>query len=369
MPPSRHSSSSHSSRSSSSSFRSSSRSSGSSFRSSSSHSSGSSSSRSSFSGGGPSRHSSTSRTSAPAFGAAKSAPGPKDPGWRPRVNQPTGFVAATHTRPTYYYGKRHSYCYYPMDWVDAETGASYRKGYYDENGQRYDSVTFEEGGRYRNVVCHCPYCEQDTILDLSAGDVESHSLQCRNCGGTMEIVSELDTILNEAAPNGNTHVYNSEESLKNAFPGKKKRSKWTTIAIVLLSLGILRSIGDRLLERSEPQIQQISVVENAPVQSSVYLEKQDDGYHVVTDVLRADRILYYDREYDSYYDEESDCWLWYNTDVEPPVWQYWYEGISSDFGDYGWMEHDETGWYIEQSYGSWIPLPEKYDAASLWYIA
>ena len=69
-----------------------------------------------------------------------------------------------------------------------------------------------------------------------------------------------------------------------------------------------------------------------------------------------------------YYDEETECWIWWNTDVDPNVWQYWYEGISSDYGDYGWMEHDDTGWYIEASRGNWIELPSRYDTGNLWYI-
>ena len=101
----------------------------------------------------------------------------------------------------------------------------------------------------------------------------------------------------------------------------------------------------------------------------VYLEKQGDGsYHVVTDPIRADRILTYDRSEDSYYDEASGFWLWYNTDVTPALWQYWVEGISSDYGDFGWMEHDSEGWWIEAAEGDWIPLPSIYDSSGLWYI-
>ena len=98
------------------------------------------------------------------------------------------------------------------------------------------------------------------------------------------------------------------------------------------------------------------------------LRGPDGSYHVVNDVVRADRILYYDSDADSYYDEATACWLWYNTDVEPAIWQYWYEGISSDFGDYGWMEHDSDGWWIEESEGNWIPLPDQYDASQLWLV-
>ena len=103
-------------------------------------------------------------------------------------------------------------------------------------------------------------------------------------------------------------------------------------------------------------------------QDTIYLSETGDQTFAVSS-SPADKELVWDEEADSYYDEETDCWLWYNTDVEPPLWQYWYEGISSDFGDYGWMEHDEDGWFIEKSYENWIELPEKYDTGSLWYIA
>jgi hypothetical protein len=67
-------------------------------------------------------------------------------------------------RPRYYYGRRHDYVYYPESWVDESSGRSYAKGYYDENGQYYENVAFEKDGKYENVVCHCPYCDRDTIL-------------------------------------------------------------------------------------------------------------------------------------------------------------------------------------------------------------
>ena len=294
--------------------------------------------------------------------------------WRPRVNQPTGFIPATHKRPTYYYGRRHSYAYYPLDWVDADTGVSYQKGYYDENGQHYDSVTFEEGGRYKNVVCHCSYCERDTILDLSASEVGGQSLTCPSCGAPMDIVSELDAIMSENSVPENTHEYNTGGT--RTAPAKKKSRVWLIIGLLVLVMGVKRTITNKFENNSSggSQVQQISVVESGGSgssysQNAVFLERQDDGsYMVVNDALRSDRTLYYDEEYDSYYDESSDCWLWYNTDVEPPVWQYWYEDISSDFGDYGWMEHYDTGWYIEEDDGHWIELPDEYDASELWYI-
>ena len=39
-----------------------------------------------------------------------------------------------------------------------------------------------------------------------------------------------------------------------------------------------------------------------------------------------DKRLIWDSDADSYYDAASDCWLWYNTDVEPAIWQYCMKG-------------------------------------------
>ena len=73
---------------------------------------------------------------------------------------------------------------------------------------------------------------------------------------------------------------------------------------------------------------------------------------------------------EDWYDAVSDVWFWFNDEVEPYQWQYWAEGISSDFGDYGWMEYDmaEGTWYIEASEGNWIPLPAEYDTSRLWHM-
>ena len=87
-------------------------------------------------------------------------------------------------------------------------------------------------------------------------------------------------------------------------------------------------------------------------------------------VEAIDRNCEFDRDYAEYYDPETKCHFWYNDLVEPPVWQYWYEGISSDFGDYGWMEYDEDEdcWYIEQDDSDWVQLPDEYDTSALWHI-
>ncbi len=237
-------------------------------------------------------------------------------------------------------------------------------------------MAFQKNGRYENVVCHCPYCDYKTVMNLQNSAGSGQSMQCPNCGATMEIQSELDEIAGQGAEN--THTYDSEASLEKAFGGtKKKRSPALflviTAAVVLIIFQTARSVlrgQQHELTYAEPAMEVTQLDEPAaPQADTLHLEKQSDGsYHLVTDPLRADRLLVYDAAEDSYYDETSDCWLWYNTDVEPGVWQYWFEGISSDFGDYGWMEHDEDGWWIEESFGNWIQLPDSYDTDDLWYI-
>ena len=63
-------------------------------------------------------------------------------------------------------------------------------------------------------------------------------------------------------------------------------------------------------------------------------------------------------------------YFWYNDTTKTHTWQYWYEDISSDYGDYGWMEWDssEQQWYIEVSDGEYIELPSKYDTSNLWHV-
>ena len=302
------------------------------------------------------------------------------------MNQPAGFLISQMFKPTYYYGRRHDYVYYPESWTDSESGTHYEKGYYDENGKYYDSVAFQENGKYDNVVCHCPYCGTETVMSLDNRAGSSQSLQCPGCGAPMEIKSELDEILDQPAPTQNTHVYNSEASLSNAFgQPKKKKGHGLAIALIIAAFLFVSSAVKKAVSAppQQPGYQPPAYQEtnNQPgdntgsgslsqVQQTVYLEKQSDGsYHVVTDPVRADRMLRYDQSAESYYDETSDCWLWYNTDVSPAVWQYWYEGISSDYGDYGWMEHDEEGWWIEAGEENWISLPSLYDTSSLWYIS
>lgn len=385
MPPSSRSSSSHASSSSSrsSSFRSSS---GSRSFSSSSSRSSSSYSRSSS---GPSKRSTSSHSSSyssytPSKSTSKSRMATPQ---RTRINQPAGYMLGGVLAPRRYYGRRHDYIYYPSAWTDSATGKTYREGYYDENGQYYDNVAFRENGKYQNVLCHCPYCGTDTVLNLDNMEGATQELKCPNCTGQMEIKSELDEVISETEQDS---FHRNTDNAVSIEEKKKKRKNTAIIIASILALLLVRgavrnSIRNRLEQAIEPQVQAVQVVENNNTSNvddlqllpgiqitegkPVYLELQQDGYHVVSDPIRADKILYWNSAYDTWYDEYVDAYVVYNNDVSPATWQYWVEGISSDFGDYGWMEHDDEGWWIETSQNNWIKLPSGYDTSRLWSIA
>ena len=251
--------------------------------------------------------------------------------------------------------------YYPESWTDSASGTHYEKGYYDENGQYYDSVSFRKNGRYENVVCHCPYCDSDSVLNLNSAAGSTLELQCPNCGAPMEIRSELDEIMARADNAAGTYAGRTRTR-------KKKNTLRGILIALLLLLGIGWSYGryeERHPAEPYPAILQPNVTqrENAPV----YLRKTGSNAYRESSGT-ADKELIWDADADSYYDAATDCWLWYNTDVRPALWQYWYEGISSDYGDFGWMEHSADGWFIEASQGNWIPLPDRYGPDTLWYI-
>ena len=372
MPPRGHSGSSHSSHSSSRSH------SSSSHRSSSSRSSSSrsSSSRSSSSWGssssgrsGPSSHSTTSHSSRPASGSSRQwAAAPVRPPKKPADRMVYGYPRTTQRRPTRYVGRNHTYLYFPVGWTDTYSGKSYEAGYYDENGSRYENVAFaQQDGSYKNVLCECEYCGTRKVMDVEAGG----SLQCEACGGTMKIVSTVDELVRE------------ETVDPGAVPERsaKSRKAMTLVFAILLAAVLITVFSVFSIIRkasSGPGVTQSWGNEdviplggtNENYDYTVYLSKTGNGtYSVVNEGDAYDKQLVWNDEFESYYDAESDCYLWYNEEMDPPLWQYWYEGISSDYGDYGWMEYDEAEqqWYIEEKNG-WSALPAQYDASRLWHI-
>lgn len=99
----------------------------------------------------------------------------------------------------------------------------------------------------------------------------------------------------------------------------------------------------------------------------LYLDEiEGNAYRVVSEDDDPDRILEWDDKFCGYYDDLSDGYVWY--DAKRKNWKYWFNGISTDYKDYGWMVCQKSGWKIQKDYDDWIKLPEKYDRSKLWYI-
>ena len=328
MPPSHHSSSHHSSSHHSSSHHSSSHHS-SSYRSHSSHSSshhsysGSRSSGSGFFFGSPSRavHRSVSV--------------------RPRVNQPTGWHGAADSI-RHYRQRNHDYDYYPQAWT-APDGRTFEEGYYDENGNHYRNL-FVPGS---SLMMVCEYCGNHMMYTCKEGELPV----CPGCGAQFK-------------PDVTDYVQTDAQAYPSSPANSPQRLAKVAVLVVVFFAAIhfVATIAMTILMAvlSSGSGSGSSSYSSSPTAAS---RRADSIY-----VEEIGRDCY--RDGDDWYDSKTQCWFWFNDEQKPYQWQYWYEGISSDYGDYGWMEFDmdEQRWYIERRDGDWIVLPDKYDTSKLWHF-
>lgn len=279
MPPSRHSSSSH--------------------RSSSSHHS--SSSHRSYS----SSHSSSSHYSGTTImGREQKSESPYPQFTRTRRNQPTGYHSSIsgYVRPKPYHCKDHDYIYYGTTWRDEETGKTYPKGYYDESGRHYANVVIKDSQSQESRF-QCPYCDTEVKTAWKKGAKPV----CPNCGAQLTLVQEDEEIKNVF----DTFNYTPDPQ---RYAREQAEETFGIIAKILGAVAIMVGAIAAI-------VFVIASANKAP--KSMY----------VKEIGRECRWL---SQYESYYDQVTDCYFWYNDTIEFPDWQYWYEGISSDYGEFGW---------------------------------
>ena len=89
--------------------------------------------------------------------------------YRPRRNQPRSYPGSDLTR---YVCHHHDYVYYPVAWESE--GTSYAAGYYDEDGNHYDSVLIKD----EQTICKCEYCGSSVKIKWEGGAMPN----CPNCG-------------------------------------------------------------------------------------------------------------------------------------------------------------------------------------------
>jgi len=309
---------------------------------------------------------------------------------RERSNQPTGFTLASLSA-SLLRSKKHDYQYYPEDWKDEETGESYKRGYYDEEGKHYRRVIIRKGTVLMTRAA-CDFCGTQVKLEWKEGALPS----CPNCGAV------LKEIMTEAVVEDEVDMIEvTDDADDRSFASSMKALGISAAIFVgLFVLGLMPSIlktDNMKAEKARRQEYYSSLAEQEPLVptetlssetsasensgSSEETSSKNNGYASRVELpvaVEGQQSIYvesigrtcYWHESGNFYDPETDCYFWYNTNVEPPMWQYWYEGISSDFGKFGWMEYDygEKAWYVEESEGHWVLLPDTYDTSKLWFM-
>ncbi len=250
--------------------------------------------------------------------------------------------------------------------MDEDLGKSYRRGYYDENGTYYDALILKDKGKFMSHF-QCAYCGTEKKAVWEEGSIP----RCDNCGAnftemyTNPIIDELDS--------------GFISSGSGSRPSGSNDKAAGCLIKAVIGVFLLQFIGGLLVTCASVFAGPILSHLGSSSGSNNKVVNYDNNSYVDDNVERfgtsiyvesIDRTLEWYDEYESYYDPVSDCYVAYNTLKEPYAWQYWYEDISSDYDDYGWMEYelDEDQWYIEIDDGRWIELSSKYDTSELWYI-
>ncbi len=182
---------------------------------------------------------------------------------------------------------------------------------------------------------------------------------CPNCGATLNILEEAAI---DQAADASLGGYGSSTQNR-TIPARKSSKPGFIIGGIIAGTLILGGIVSSI---SSPPDSNSYTSDSNTSSTNSNIELWGESFYV--DAI--DREISWNDEYESYYDSVSDCYVYYNTEQDPNVWQYWYEDVSSDFGDYGWMEYElaEDQWYIETDDGSWDKLPSKYDTDELWHF-
>ena len=194
----------------------------------------------------------------------------------------------------------------------------------------------------------CKYCDTKSVLTPTGGD----ALVCPVCGAPVS-QSDIDALHDDAYEELAAYRASTLPSDRSSKRSSSIVSKVMFFAVLMVIIAFV-TLPDSDSSRSSSE------------NNSAYTRSTEDSIYVPA----LSRTVNWYAEYDSYYDEQTDCYFLLNTDMDPEIWQYWYEGISSDYGDYGWMEWDEkeNRWYINTNADDWEPLPEKYDTSGLWHF-
>ena len=224
------------------------------------------------------------------------------------------------------------------------------------------------------TMYECPFCRGKVTAQPSPDG--RNLLTCPNCGGILAesnaIAQPQQTVQSFSQPQGNMAAPDTGYSAEQPAARRKRSSPLVKVLFLVFIICIIaaavRIANSRMYEaahrtdHNENAYNDVNNDYNEPVS-----KESKDGIYVNA----LGRTVPWDSENEWYYDEDTDCYFFQNNDMDPPVWQYWFEGVSSNYGgDYGWMEWDynENRWYVQQSENSWVPLPENEYTDRLWHM-
>lgn len=291
--------------------------------------------------------------------------------------------------------RTHRYIYYPEFWMDQTTGKQYNRGYYDENGRYYDAseIAFRNPDGSYKAHFTCQYCGAEAEYMWREGQYPN----CNNCGAMMTktptYIDDVLEITRATIQPKQTFFSNMPSGLRAIFPFLMI---WgiqfflgifiSMIMFMVRMAGLIGSIfngginSDSYNSNYYDNYDSYSYTSNNNYNdggssdvsntdifgTKIYLDEVDTNKYVICESTDDyEKVLKWDYGVDCYYDSESDVYLWYNTDVAPNLWQYWYEDIAGS-DDYGWMECEDGDWYIEIDDGDWVEYSG--NTGALWYI-
>lgn len=220
--------------------------------------------------------------------------------------------------------------------------------------------TAQNDERYQNYVCS--YC--DSTIRVKYGEID---MKCPYCGASLS--DDIVTIPPQTEPD----FYSAP------VPSGRNRSNVSSVLVwILVFCGIMGlmvlSLSYADADKSNRGYQQHNSAQTSQTKPIVtekstepIVEEEQIADEIYVTVLN--RYVKWSDEYECYYDEVTDCYFFKNYDVNPSIWQYWFEGISSDFGDYGWLEYDfeDNQWYVQVNENDWEVL-SGYDTSNMWHM-
>lgn len=256
---------------------------------------------------------------------------------------------------------RVQYDYYPKD-CESKSGVTFKQGYYDaDTGKHFDNIVMPGVENYVT----CPHCKKSFLHKWGSTDKADSKVICPYCEKdvvvanctNLEYVSDKKVLTKEGQKADRKKK--AERWWNNSILSDIEPAHVFLVIITLMVIGIIAVPLVKCTSEYKKEQQAIQVGSYSTL-SEVSAPGATANAYFVPDL---NRNVSYDAAEGNYYDEQTQCWFWFNNRVTPAQWQYWYEGVSNAYGDYGWMEYDtgENTWYVEVSAGNWQPIELKGD--------